>query len=210
VASILLNDVIEIRAYCYLQNQLSVNDLWFQAASVTPNSTIEDLATMWEASAAVKWRQFIAASAVWIGIHAKIARPGTSFRPVFRNATFGAGTTNHAFSLPKQTAGLITKLTDKGGRAGHGRVYVPFPFMDETQEMETPTVPQQDAMTTIAQWCLLPHVVGSVGMEVNLVPVLINRKTKLPTPIIGFRVSKAWATQRRRSDFGRVNAVPAW
>src|SRR5215831_870430 len=202
--SVLVNDLIQARVYCYFQSQLSVNVCNYVATAVTPQSTIEDWALSYEALVAPRWRACIAKGALYHGIHATLYRAGQKFRSLFRNASQGVGTTTNLQALPKQTCGIITKLTDFGGPEGRGRLYVPFPYVDGTIDAVGPSNGQQVSMNAVAAVVAQPITVGSVGFEVQSQPVLINRKTLQRTNIIGSRTGTLWATQRRRGDYGRL------
>lgn len=123
--------------------------------------------------------------------------------------TIGTGTGG---AMPQQTSGLITKLTNTGGRSGKGRVYVPFPYNAANGTDGRPVTAYQSQLNVLGLSLFSNVSVTAAGVTVGLNAMLLHR---LPGPLVGYSGSQIvdfvarshWATQRRRSDYGRPNPI---
>lgn len=121
-------------------------------------------------------------------------------------ATLGTG---GATPLPEQCAGLFTKLTINGGRTGRGRAYIPFPPELLNGATGRPLPAYITALTSLALALTIPQNMTVGANSVTLFPCIVNRKMPLglaaTTPVLDYFVRQGWATQRRRSYYGRTN-----
>jgi hypothetical protein len=132
--------------------------------------------------------------------------------PVSQLSIAGQGPGSYGSQLlPRQCAGLIALYTTLAGRQGRGRRYSPFPSaLGQQPTIDAPTASYVALLQTWgALWAssyTIPNFATSGTATVY--PVLYNRTTKVWTVITLEVVREAWATQRRRGDFGRANTSP--
>ena len=142
----------------------------------------------------------------------ELAEISPSQSVTYSDFTFNAKGTVTGKILPRQCAGLGRRISQAAGRAGHGRLYFPFPpasFTVDNIQWETPALAQ---FSTMLQFWTRPFHDGinqGDGSNVNeWNAVLYHRAAKTFTGIVQEDVSKYIATQRRRGDFGRPNVAP--
>lgn len=117
-----------------------------------------------------------------------------------------AGTT----ALPKQTAGLISLRTANQGKKNRGRQYVPFPATASDTGAGVPTLLYLTDLVALGVELRTTRVYGNVGLTATatMAPV-IWKKGAVPFSVIDSMVARrAWATQRKRGDYGRLNSSP--
>lgn len=134
----------------------------------------------------------------------------SSLAPVYSTGVTGTGT-GGGVALPKQTSALIRLRTLVLGKKGENRIYVPFPSQDAN---ETTGLPNAGYIANLVNLALLlagpipcDSTTGAAG---NLVPTVNKRPDNtIPLTLIASGVAgHAWATQRRRGDYGKVNKSP--
>lgn len=208
-ATLGLGDVIELKLFCTLKDQLSVNVLHYRVSATAGAIAITDAlaAAALDTKFAVRMKDLITSDAAYAGLTVQRIRPLAA--PPVQNIT-GAGAGNGgAPSLPRQVAGLIKKGTTLAGRKERGRIYLPFP--GEPQSDGNPPVPTagyQAALQTFADHMDDLVSVASGADSITLQPVLYHRATHTTSDVV-FTVTRArWATQRRRGDFGQANKNP--
>jgi len=109
-------------------------------------------------------------------------------------------------TLPTQVSGIITLVTNLGGRAYRGRKYMPFPGEADNDPGAVPSAAYQAALTALAP--KFTATLTSAGANnVTLLPILWHRKTRTYTDLQGAVAKPLWATQRRRGMFGRKNVL---
>jgi hypothetical protein len=120
----------------------------------------------------------------------------------------GMGTFNDD-NLPKQVCGLISKRGDVPGKHGRGRIYMPFPMEVDSAPDGRPT---PGYIAANAAWAALGLVVSTRSFaagSVVWIPVIYRRSNPaLSSYILSSHASEFWATQRKRGDYGRPNAIP--
>lgn len=117
--------------------------------------------------------------------------------------------TGGAVPLPEQAAGLFTKLTLFGGRSGRGRAYIPFPSVTANGPAGVPTAAYQLLLNALMGAMTNTINVAIGGNSVALSPCLVKRSVPISllatTPVVDGELRVGWATQRRRSYYGRRN-----
>ncbi len=127
--------------------------------------------------------------------------------PAYDSTGFGAGT-GGALAMPSGACGLIHLGSNTAGRIGRGRIYVPFPSASFATAAEIPTGAYITALNALGTQ-MVTTFVPTVGADsLTLVPVILQKGTLNVIDIVSFTSKQLWATQRRRSDFGRSNALP--
>jgi hypothetical protein len=129
--------------------------------------------------------------------------------PALYAADTGNGTAGAA-ELPGQTCGIITLRTNNAGRGQRGRIYVPFPSATDNDNNGHPTAGYQTRLANYAAAIGIPGgiAVAEGGRSATIVPTLYHRRTHNADDITSYIVRSVWASQRRRSDYGRTNVIP--
>jgi hypothetical protein len=137
----------------------------------------------------------------------KIA-PLPIYSRVFQNASTAAGTSGPN-PVPQQVSGLIGWQTPVARRGGKGRFYMPFPA---TINVNTLTGhPQVLYLANLGAFAAGVNGITNFGTVPNTATcqqVIFERKTLGFAIVTGISVRALWATQKRRGDYGRVNAPP--
>lgn len=122
----------------------------------------------------------------------------------------GAGTSGDDM-LPRQSAGLIKFTSPIAGKHGQGHMYIPFPAL---VDCEGPGEPKDSYVTR------LNDIGGVLSADLNLADTTggdgnlrsclrpITGTVGEPAQIDGFVSYKAFATQKRRGSFGKLNRSP--
>jgi len=110
--------------------------------------------------------------------------------------------------LPGQTSGLISLYTSTLGKIGQGRVYVPFPCPDDNAADGTPTAGYVTRLADLSVFLSEDFTLTVGAQTATFKPCLYRGGTDAPRFIINATNNDAWATQRRRGSYGRLNKAP--
>jgi hypothetical protein len=213
---IVLNHLYRVRYFCYQAGQVGINVLHYLAANIIGAGLNEGQAVdILSGDAGVGLIPMLNNLAQFIGADMQDIT-GLPPYEVQAGSVVGQGFgTAGPVPLPTQTCGLLTGQTAITGRAYRGRAYLPFPATASMTAAGTATPTAGYLVNMIVMGTLYyTPVTPTVGVTaVQLVPVLVHRKNKAgltpaPTTIIGYRINTAWATQRRRGNYGRPNPLP--
>jgi hypothetical protein len=205
--------VFETQFYFQYNSQIAINRrAWKWVASIPgqPTNTTKVDAALLAASLPAAYSALLVDAAVLLGVAYKPIPNPANQAAVYSTATTTAGTAG-AVSLPKQTCGLIRFKSATMGKRGEGRIYVPFP---STTSNETTGVPTAGYVANLLS---LGTLLGSnlactstTAAAGSIQPVLIPGPGIVTPPIqvTTMLALSAWATQRRRGDFGRLNRSP--
>jgi hypothetical protein len=118
--------------------------------------------------------------------------------------------TGGSTALPKQTAGLITLRSSVVGKKNRGRQYVPFPATASDQGAGVPTLLYLADLIPLGAALRNVTVVGDAGPAntADFSPIIWKKGSPTHAFITSMVVRRAWATQRKRGDYGRLNASP--
>lgn len=124
--------------------------------------------------------------------------PGTVVYSSDNTPVTGSGT---ADSLPPNSAILIRKRTDLGGRRGRGRMYIPGVMRSQVDDNGKVNPAQVDNWNN-AGLAFMDKLTTAVGAR-YYPPVVLHRSEGIgtepvPTPIVSFVCDSVIATQRRR------------
>jgi len=208
MATLANDEVYEVRIFCDFDNQVSVNTLHYKIAAVVGAPSEDQLAEAMDATFSGPLGDCLNENAHYAGIGVSRIDPLPRRLTVYNNLGEGNGGVL-GDPLPKQVCGVITKLTVNAGAHWRGRMYVPFP--SESSNDPTTGHPAAAYLTSLeALATLLDNTiaVGAGGNTANAQPVLFQRETDSFTSITGHRRRLIWGTQRRRGDYGRINALP--
>ena len=130
--------------------------------------------------------------------------------PIYSNAIAAVGN-GGAIALPKQATALCRFKADVLGKSGENRIYIPFPPAFGNETTGELTVGYIGLLIDLATFLSQPQVCNSTtGAAGQIIPTL-NVKHGVfaaPQPIASGIAGRAWATQRRRGDYGRTNKSP--
>jgi len=218
VANDLLSVVIACRVASHAQIGLS-SPIYrvFNAAALN----LEDVPRLLYQRFEGPYRTWLPTEAIFQGV--SVTRLATLLRPAagpFYYVQNGGGT-NGAGVLPLQTSGLIRKTTPGDDahvppiKAGKGRLYIPFPAIASWNGTE--------GTLNLLGFQKLETIRSVVGTDITLPGGarlrLSMKRTKAaadplaPPELLGYTdvtaltSLRAAATQRRRGDFGRINAA---
>lgn len=206
---VVAEETLRLTVACRCRDQNGLNIVHYQSPAGTDNFLIEDIALQHDVNCSLAYK-------VTLGIDAEYY--GTSWRsesnlgtaPWFTDFNRAGGTTAED-SLPTQVCGIITKNTGIIGRANRGRSYIPFPGRDRQNNIGNPSAAYLNQLDIIGGtlFSILTGVSSLTANAVTLVPMVTHLPGPLNRgPITGFIVRRRWATQRKRGDYGRPNAVP--
>lgn len=216
-------DFLGVTAVTFFEDQLGENNFYFRVFSavgvVNEQDLADELAQVWQnpyngamtnlasfKGTVLKNYKDLEQEFAPVGYYGRPKLPGSG----------QFGTT----PMARQVSGLITVQSLRGGKGGKGRRYIPFPDADanEAGGNGSPTIAYRNCLTQIVAACLSPITISLGASSVQLGPLHQTYVKPVP-PIDGYYdyyaiipsrtiYHDAWATQRRRGSFGRVNADP--
>lgn len=208
MAEYILNQYVEIKAYTYLDNQLGINVHYGYLDAMTAGPVASAAGTNAISTyMAGLLKPIITSAALYLGVSVRQSGGGIAgpWATVWSKTAQGYGT-GGADPLPKQATGLFTKITPIGGRSGRGRTYVPFPSTTDCEPDGNPT----------AAYIVKLNSYATAVSNVRPIPGLFDIRFGLMRwntlasfkAVTDYSSRDRFATQRRRGDYGRVNAIP--
>lgn len=206
---IALNSVVQFRICSVETNdgQISLNILnYFCTAVAGTGGTDLQAATKMDTNVQAAYKNWMPSTCMYRGVGCRIIAP-TKYveQTVVANAGVGGA---GAQVLPTQVSGLIALLTAQAGRAYRGRIYVGFPAASWTNNDGEMTAAAQTALAAINTAIAYTIVVGTAPNTSTLQLGIYHKKLNTITYVNNSITRGSWATQRRRGDLGRKNAVP--
>lgn len=205
-----LDNIVEAAYTMYFRSQLGINVCHYRVANVTASPTDQDAANALDAIAAPLYQQLLPQAVTYHGVRLRVAKVLPAPMAVTTSLLAGPGTiASDVMSL--QTCGMVTKRTVLAGRAYRGRMYIPFPPETRNDPTGVPSAAYVADLATLATAiCLSVTPVAGGGGTCDLIPVLYHRGTASSTDLSTIVARRKWATQRRRSDYGKPNLIPPW
>ncbi len=200
-------ETIQLRVWTEAGEQAAVNTFYFKCQAVTGFVSDIAITLQFDTAIAAVFKPLLQNVAVYRGTQGRIMKTPPPVA-VIADANPGPGTAG-AVGLPRQTCGIYTKRTALAGRGYRGRMYLPFPAVDDDQGGGGPTLgymAKLDNLTLALD--AFTHVVDVPGSDATLVQVLWKGKAVSPVPIVANVPNQKWATQRRRGSYGKANVVP--
>lgn len=193
-----------------LRSQAGINVHGFQITSVTaPAPGLQDIAQGLFAKFAPFYAALMATNGQFTSVTARRIFP-VPYSPTVSSLQVPTAGVVSGGSLDQQASGLVTKLSMFAGRKGRGRMYVPFPAALNNTTAGQPSTAYLSNLTLLGTALATPFTITVAGGSATLQWVML--KPPLPgstvwgvVTVADFIVRPAWATQRRRSDFGRLN-----
>jgi hypothetical protein len=122
-------------------------------------------------------------------------------------ANAGAGT-GGADAMSKQTTGMLSLNTDLKGPFNRGRVYMPFPAVQADDGTGVPNAAYLLKLAAIgAIWTAFQTVVVG-GNPTSMRCTRWDNDVHPTQPYTEGIARPAWATQKRRGDYGKANKFP--
>jgi hypothetical protein len=215
---IVAGDYVKVITCCHstANTQISLNNFFMQALTVSGAWTEQDTASTLETAIAPFYKALMPSTVFWRGLSVQkvqIAPLGVPFPSV---ASAGAGTYASLVALPNQVSAIISLRTALAGRHYRGRIYpglVPDGASNQDGQM---TAAYQVVLQQLAAY--LQAVIGLNAHTVNTTwrvqvrsffpPVPPLPGNTVFNPVISCTGRTAFATQRRRGQFGRINVLP--
>jgi len=113
-------------------------------------------------------------------------------------------------AMSKQTAGLISLKSDSQGKKNRGRQFVPFPSTTMNTGTGVPTLLYLADLVALGVELRTARVYSNPALTetVTMTPVIWKKGQVAYAVITSMTAKRSWATQRKRGDFGRLNASP--
>lgn len=220
-----VGDVYRVRAYCYdnTLTQVGINT-WYLAvtAQVGTGALQAQIATSVDAAIAASYKACLSVNALYRGVTVQLIYTGGAAvipppidSPTVVNA--GAGTVA-GNTLPAQVSGLISWQTSSAGRGYRGRVYIPFPGASAANAQGQMVAAYQASLGALAA-AIFAAVSAGVGGNTSTLHLALQHDLTPAAPrpprhlysyplVTNFSEPLAFATQRRRGQFGRINILP--
>jgi len=207
--SLILGDILEVKAACYRGNQLGLMVSHWLVTALTGTDPFEpaQIARRLSDLMHVEIKGLMDDDAKYLGHSARVIKGvPTAEEYSIVNQGYGVVTGD---ALPQQICGLISLRTGLPGRTNRGRQYVPFPAEGDNPNTTIPGVTYQTALSTLGAIYTLPQTATILGSSITVRCVITNKTgTGGNQPVTGALARNKWATQRRRGGFGKPNEVP--
>jgi len=200
-----VGNVIETVAYCQFGEQQGLNVRhWRVTVQTSPTLPLGTIANALHTRLAGLYGGVMSTQAEFLGIAVRPVGAGFVGQPVESNLGPLTGSIS-GDPLPRQVAGLIRWRTNLPGRSGRGRSYIPFAAETGNSTGIGPTAGYLANLDDLADGWFQPLVIIVTGGTDELLPTLVRRVPFSDALITNYAVVPGWATQRRRSTFGRPN-----
>lgn len=215
---------IQLRVYAQSLGQISINTFYYQAVTVPIGAvgwTPAILAGIFAAlGIPAQYQAIMSNNATYYGLGVKLLQtPAAGALPeVWSNPAYSAvgqgGATGGANSVPLQACGLFSFGTNQPGKAGRGRLYLPF--------LSTTMITAATGLVTAAYNVNVANTMALMGVGTNGTINITDGITVATVQHCLHRYGSAFyyysisgnthqgvATQRRRGNtFGRTNSAP--
>jgi len=188
--------------------QLALNAWHFgPIATIGAGATIQEMADYFDALWAGEYKSLFANTSNYLGTLFQQVNPLPVSVIGKGIANAGAGAAG-AIGAPTGVAGLIQKNTAQGGRRGRGRAYVGFVAAGDIQGDGKPTAGYLANLDALIGDVFGTHVIVGAGGTTTLVAGVWSKKFDTFNAYTLLAHGINFASQRRRSAFGRPNANP--
>jgi hypothetical protein len=201
-------DIMKVQIVSTLAGQTAINTFHYLVTAVggTPG-TDQDVVDQFNTNNATPFKQIIPSEVTYKGILGGIITRIPNPVTVQNVSSQGAGVTA-VEPMPKQACGITSWYTASAGKKYRGRTYWPFissSYQDVNGEI---SAAGQAAMDAVASNIIGMAVVAIGGRSVTVQAVIYHRVSKTGTPIVVRVTRTKVATQKRRGDYGHLNASP--
>jgi len=205
-----IGGIVRVVTYCKIPGQVSTNTHKWQLTTLTSGASFPSspFITAMDAQLAGDYNPLLSNDAEYYGSQVYLLNPiGPPPRPDHVNVNNNPGT-GGAGLLPSQSSGLISLYSTTLGKIGQGRTYIPFPAVGGNSADGTPTPTYVSDLNVLAATLKTNFAVVDGGITATFRPCLYRGGTDVPRFIESSNAQDAWATQRRRGAYGRLNKVP--
>lgn len=216
MANALVGNLYKHRTYGYQNPQVGINTRFFFVTTIAGSpQTEQSLVTALDAIIAPLYKPMMTASANYLGSDMQFVNGAPPYPiQLSTQANLGAGTAGTT-PLPAQVSGIYSTFTGETGRGYRGRAYIFFPDQVHVA-VGPPPVPKTAYITLLSN--LIAAVTGVINVTVGPATYTLQWVIRHQSPpavagtttdILNGTARGAWATQKRRGDYGRPNALPA-
>jgi hypothetical protein len=207
-----LGDVLLIQLVGFCDSQLSLTGAHYLCTILgAAIPTLGEIATACATAWGANFKALISQDATYRGVGVRRISPTPASAPAYDDTGNGAGTVVGSVTA-KQVAGLISKGSVLAGRRYRGRMYTPFVSSTDVLAAGHPAAAFVQGLNDLANLMGPAFTVTIGGAVTTLDMVLWHQPGKTPVPaptvVATLKGSGAFATQRRRGDFGRKNVTP--
>jgi hypothetical protein len=203
-----INDVYQVSVYCTIADQVAVNvQHWIAGANTGAGCSDAQIASGFDVLYAPLYASVITAAAQYYGVKVQKIFPLPVSIPVFSKLNTQPGILGPN-CVSKQTSGIITLRTALAGRKFRGRMYVPFPSSSNVTVNGQPNAGYMTALTNLAASQVVVQNFGGGGNTTPFTRAIYHRATHTFDRVLLVEPRPLFATQRRRGDYGRPNALP--
>lgn len=202
-------DHVQVRVVCYTPTQISVNVLDYVVRSpvITLGATLQEMANALANTFNPDYAAFMPSVARFRGV--SVQDLSTPVSVPYTNVAHDTPGTNGATLAPTQTAGIIKKRTLSGGRKNQGRIYIGFPSQANIAASGGMNGAGLALLVNIRDTIDVSQTIVGAGGTTTLDLVVWHRGGPFDYTLVStMEPEDAWATQRRRGQYGRLNSVP--
>jgi len=198
-------DIIQMVSRVYCKSQVGLNTYWYRKPALDPAQDLYTALDDWRDQLQPVITALMPAVANLNDVIMYVNTGGIWSEAYFSTYDGSVGTASGNL-LPTQVAGIITRRVDLKGPRNRGRIYLPFPAESFLGSDEKPSDPYVAALSALAA-VVLPLAASMTVAGGEWEPGLCTRNNAVATfrTLIDVRAHKAWATQRRRGDYGTPN-----
>jgi hypothetical protein len=209
---ILDNQVCTVKAYCYLDGQVSINQYHWRMNNPVGVPTYEGFLAALSPLMGISYATILPTVAEYLGLSLQLRLP-TARQSI--STALGAQVGGDAsIPLPKQASVIVTKKTGivVASRRNRGRIYLPFPPVSADEGNGVPTAVYRGLANSfgLAYLSDSPGFVCDLATTIDLTPVILDGTPAGGTPVIvtEFAVGRRFATSPRRGDYAKLNRRP--
>lgn len=210
MANVFVGTLLRLKWYATVGDQCSINTTYYSCTVATGAPTQDsDVASGYAAVLPGFVKNLMSNQATYNGLTVQVVQPAPMPIPAANTGGSGVGALVSNV-MPRQVAGLISCYAAFSGRRFRGRVYIPFPAVNQDDTGGLPLAGYVVLLNALKALIYGPIVIPNAGATgtVTLLPVIFHRATVTSTPVVTAVSRSKWATQRRRGSFGRPNVSP--
>lgn len=203
-----LTSIVQVRMWCTLAEQASVNTFYYGVSAIaTPGATTLSLIQQLDIAINVNVKSSLPSDAVYNGLQSRDITQVPLLLMDAVTTTAGPGTDVSA-AMGRQLCGIGRLATRNAGPKYRGRMYFPFPPIDDDAVGGVPSNAYLAGLNTIFGSMINLSPVTGGGGSASVFLGVFHRASRTITPSTTFHAEPKWATQKRRGSFGRANASP--
>lgn len=201
-----VNDVLRVILASWFDGQYGLNIRYYAVTAIGGDGLTEfALANALKTEFGPLYQPMLTDNALFLGVSVRNLTRTPAAAAVTSSGGSLTGTSGEE-ALPTQVSGIITLRSALAGRANRGRLYIPFPSEDDNDaETVRPTAAYIANATALANALALDFQPIIGADSVTMVPIIKPGGPTDRVPIISAIAREAWATQRRRGDYGARN-----